>query len=121
MSSAGTGSHNFQPVPGYFERKPDPDMGTTTPHCINRPDGKHFCMAHQTLVASKGGLILLMIEDDRQALFIEMTPEGIRQLCGDLLNVAAKVEAQHVATSNTQLAEALAKPPDEKPDPAEPA
>ena len=96
-------------APGFYERKPDPDLGTTTPHCFDRHDGKHFCMAHQTLVASRGGLILLMIEDGKQALFIEMTPAGIRQFCGDLLGVAEKIEAQHVASSNEQLAATLAR------------
>lgn len=96
---------------GYYERQPDPDMSTTIPHCFDRDDGIHFCMAHQTLVGSKGGLILLMIEAEKSGLFIEMTPAGIRQFCGDLLGVADEIEAEHVETSNAQLAATLARKP----------
>lgn len=88
---------------GYFERLPDPDLGTTIPHCFDRDDGKHFCMAHQSLVGSKGGLILLMIEAEKGGLFIEMTPAGIRQFCGDLLGVADKIEAKHVKPATHSL------------------
>ena len=106
------GATGMRRVPEYFERGPDPDFGTTTPRCFDRPDGKHFCMAHATLVASKQGLILLAMEAGKGGLFIELTPAGVRQLAGDLLAVADKVEAQHAATSNAMLADTLARKPD---------
>jgi|GEM_PF-3482347 len=96
-------------VPGYFERGPDPDLGTTTPRCFDRPDGKHFCMAHSTLVGSKGGLIIVSMEAGKGGLFLELSPEGVRRLCTDLLTVADKIETQHAATSNALLAQTLAR------------
>ncbi len=99
-------------VPGYFEHGPDPDYATTTPRCFERPDGKHFCMAHQTLVGSRRGLIIVSMEAHKGGLFIELTPAGVRRLAGELLTVADKVEAQHATEVNALLAQTLARRPD---------
>lgn len=99
-------------VPGYFEHQPDPDFATTIPRCFERPDGKHFCMAQQTLVGSRQGLIIVSMETGEGGLFIELTPAGLRRLAGDFLMVAEKVEAQHAAASNALLSQTLARKPD---------
>lgn len=100
----------FRKVPGYFEREPDPEFGSVVRRCFDH-DGKHFCTAQQTLIASQGGMIIMMLDTGKAGLFFELTPAGVRRLCDDLLHVAAKVEAEHAAQANDLLAQALNRRP----------
>lgn len=101
----------FRKAEGYFERQPDPEFGATVGHCIDRDDGKHFCMAGGVLIASQEGHIALLLETAGGGLFVKLTPAGIRQLCGDLLTVADKVEAAHMADASQLLARTLSRRP----------
>jgi hypothetical protein len=104
----------FKPVAGYFERQPDPEFGSVVPRCLDH-NGKHFCTARQTLIASQGGMIMMMLDVGKGGLFFELTPAGVRRFCDDLLTVADKVEAEHANRSNELLAEVLKRPPPEQP------
>lgn len=96
----------LKPVDGYFERQPDPEFGSVVPRCFDH-DGKHFCTARQTLIASQGGMIIMMLDTGKAGLFFELTPAGVRRLCDDLLEVTRKVEDAHAEASKQQLADVL--------------
>jgi hypothetical protein len=72
--------------------------------------GRHFRGACQMDISlSHTGMTALAMMGEPGNLYVEFTPDGLRQMASHLLDAAAKAEAIGAEHARTQLAAALAK------------
>lgn len=87
----------------------DPDFFTLRGPC-QQIFGKHACGAREMNInLSYTGMAALTMMGAPGNLYVEFTPDGLRQLASHLLDAAAKAEAIGAEHARTQLAAALAK------------
>jgi hypothetical protein len=87
----------------------DPDFFTLRGPC-QRMFGRHFHGACQMDISlSHTGMTALAMMGEPGNLYVEFTPDGLRQMASHLLDAAAKAEAIGAEHARTQLAAALAK------------
>lgn len=91
-----------------IERGYDPDLDVSNPGCF-RFDEIHYCAARHSSCLTRGPIVMLTLALGHRGLALHLTPEGARQYATDIIAIADKLEAEHTAQANAQLAATLAR------------
>ena len=82
----------------------DADRSAVALHCFTRRDGVHFCPTDIITYGMWGELhIALTFELGRKGLIVAFTPQGAREAAAQLLELAARAEANLAETTAAQL------------------